>query len=235
MTVDAGASRLGVGIVGSGRVGPVLGRALAGAGHAIAGITAVSEESRERVEAMLPGVPILETREVVRRSELVLFAIPGEQLPDLVSGLAATGSWQPGQLAVHTSPEHGYGVFQPALAAGVIPLALHPAIRFTGTSLDLGRLAGATIAVTAPAPVLPIGQALAVEMGGEPVIVGEQDRPAYAEAVSAAAELSMAAVRGAVGALNGIGLERADRIVGGVVRAAIDDALGSLDADSGLA
>lgn len=223
------ASRLGVGIVGAGRVGPVLGRALAGAGHALLGITAVSDESRERAEAMLPGVPVLDTSEVVRRSELVLFAIPGDELPGLVRGLAETGAWQSGQLAIHTSPQHGYGVFAPALAAGAIPLALHPAIQFTGTSLDLARLSGATIAVTAPAPVLPIGQALAVEMGGEPVIVREEDRPAYAEAVEAASELSAAVVRNAVGALDALGVERPSALIGGIARASIDDALRSLD------
>lgn len=223
MTERAG--RLGVGIVGAGRVGTVLGRALAGAGHAITGISAVSTESRERAEAMLPGVPILDVPEVVRRSELVLFAIPGDELPGLVHGLTETQAWQPGQIAIHTAPEHGYGVFAPALATGVIPLALHPAVVFTGTSLDLARLAEATVAVTAPAPVLPIGQALAVEMGAEPVVVDERDRPAYAEAVVAAEEFSRAVVRQAADALREIGIDRPDRVVGGLVRAAIDEEL----------
>ena len=40
--------RLGIGIIGAGRVGPVLGAALAGAGHAVVGISAVSEASRDR-------------------------------------------------------------------------------------------------------------------------------------------------------------------------------------------
>ncbi|QIM19156.1 DUF2520 domain-containing protein [Leucobacter coleopterorum] len=233
MNPDRQASRLGVGIVGAGRVGPVLARALAGAGHAITGISAISEASRERAESMLPGVPILEVAEVVRRSELVLIAIPGSELPGLVAGLAATGAWQPGQLAIHTAPEHGIGVFAPALAAGVIPLALHPAIVFTGTSLDLTRLSEATVAVTAPAPVLPIGQALAVDMGAEPVIVSEQDRPAYADAMLAAAELSQAVVRQTTDALRSIGVDRPDRAVGGVIRAAMEEELLRAAADLG--
>ncbi|WP_053351819.1 Rossmann-like and DUF2520 domain-containing protein [Leucobacter musarum] len=225
MNAGAQASRLGIGIVGAGRVGPVLARALAGAGHAIVAIHASGEDGRERAESMLPGVPQLEVAEVVRRSELVLFAVPGSELPDLIAGLAATGAWQPGQLAIHTAPEHGIGVFAPALAAGVIPLALHPAMVFTGTSLDLTRLAEATVAVTAPAPVLPIGQALAVEMGAEPVIVAEQDRAAYAESVGAASEFSRAIVRNALDALRGLGIEHPERVVGGIVRAAIEEEL----------
>ncbi|WP_336660939.1 DUF2520 domain-containing protein [Leucobacter sp. USHLN153] len=234
MSVGAAASRLGIGVVGAGRVGPVLARALAGAGHAIIGIHASGDEGRERAEAMLPGVPVLEVAEVVRRSELVLFAIPGAELPALVQGLTATGAWQPGQLVIHTAPEHGSQVFAPALAAGVIPLALHPAMVFTGTSLDLTRLAEATVAVTAPAPVLPIGQALAVEMGAEPVIVAEQDRAAYAEAVGAAGDFARAVVRQALSALSELGLEVPDRIVGGIVRAAVEEELIAGGADPEL-
>jgi predicted short-subunit dehydrogenase-like oxidoreductase (DUF2520 family) len=217
--------RLGIGVIGAGRVGPVLALALAGAGHAITGISAISEESRERAEALLPGVPVLDVPEIVRRSELVIFAIPGGDLPQLVRGLSETGAWQPGQIVLHTAPEHGYGVFTPALAAGVIPIALHPALIFTGTSLDLGRLAGATVAVTAPTPVLPIGQALAVEMGAEPIVIAETDREAYAEAVAAAQEFSRAVVRQGADALREIGVDRPDRVLGGLVRSALEEEL----------
>ena len=79
--------RLGVGIIGAGRVGPVVGAALAGAGHALTGITSGSDD--DRVEAILPGLPQLTADEVVRRSELVVIAVPHDQLPGLVAGLAA--------------------------------------------------------------------------------------------------------------------------------------------------
>ena len=172
-------------------------------------------------------MPVLEVPEVVRRSELVLFAIPGSELPQLVQGLTETGAWQPGQIALHTAPEHGYGVFTPALASGVIPIALHPALIFTGTSLDLSRIAGSSMAVTAPTPVLPIGQALAVEMGAEPVVVDESERAAYAEAISAAQEFSRAVVRQGAEALREIGIDRPDRVLGGLVRAALEEELRS--------
>ena len=148
--------RLGVGIIGAGRVGPVLGAALAGAGHALVGIATVSERNRERVGAMLPGVPILEIPVLVERSELVILAVPEGELESLVAGLAAAGVWQPGQLVLHTAPGLGCSVLAPALAAGAIPLAVHPAMVFTGTTLDLVRLRESYCAVTAPTPVLPI-------------------------------------------------------------------------------
>jgi predicted short-subunit dehydrogenase-like oxidoreductase (DUF2520 family) len=217
--------RLGVGIVGAGRVGPVLGAALAGAGHQLTGINAVGEDARERVDAMLPNLPIRDIDEIVRTSELVLFAIPGAELKQLVQGLSDSDAWQPGQIVIHTAPEHGHSVFAPALAAGVIPLAIHPALTFTGTSVDLERLAGITMAVTAPAPVLPIGQALTVEMGAEPVIVDDADRSAYAEALDAAQQFSKAVVTQATDALSDIGVDQPHHVIGGLVRAAVEEAL----------
>lgn len=221
------AGRLGVGIIGAGRVGPVLGAALAGTGHALVGVATVSDEGRERAEALLPGVPLLDVRTVVERSELVLLAVPDAELPALVAGLAEVGAWMPGQLVVHASPGEGIGVLAPAAAAGAIPVALSPAMAFTGTSIDLSRLRSAWCAVTAAGPVLPIGLALAVEMGCEPVVLAEEDRPAWAAALSAVVEPLDSVVRSAAARLRGLGVEAPERVLGPVARTALERALGA--------
>ena len=217
--------RLGVGIVGAGNVGPVLAAALAGAGHAIVGIATVSLRNRDRALAMLPDVPILEIPDLIERSELVILAIPEAEIEALVAGLAATNTWQPGQLVLHTAPGLGYSVLAPAVAAGAIPLAVHPAMVFTGTSLDLVRLRESYCAVTAPTPVLPIGQALVVEMGGEPVIVAEEDRAAYAEAIATATSFSAEIVRQSTALLAGLGIESPAGVLGPLLRSSVETAL----------
>ena len=92
--------RLGVGVVGAGRVGAVIGSALRAAGHPVVAVSAVSEESRARAETMLPGVPILEITEVVRRSELVLLAVPHVYFAVVPGRMVASG------LDVETVLEH---------------------------------------------------------------------------------------------------------------------------------
>lgn len=218
--------RLGVGVVGAGRVGPVLGSALAGAGHAITGVSAVSAASIDRAGALLPGAPVLSVPELVERSELVLLAVPDDELPGLVRGLAEARVWVGGQLVVHTAPGLGTAVLEPARRAGAIPVALAPAMAFTGTSIDLVRLRESRCAVTAPAPVLPIGQALAVEMGCEPVVIAEEDRAAWAAALQEVAAPLDAAVRSAAARLIALGVDEPDHVLGPVARSALERALG---------
>jgi len=222
--------RLGVGVVGAGRVGAVLGSALRGAGHPVVGVSAVSAESRERASTLLPGVPVLEVPEVVRRAELVLLAVPDDALAPLVQGLADTGAWQAGQIVAHTSGRFGTVVLDPARAAGVIPLALHPAMTFTGTSLDLSRLVGCAFAVTAPGPVLPIGQALVVEIGGEPVVVAEDQRRLYHAALAHGANHLVVLVAQAAQALRAAGVEEPGRVLRPLLEATLDGALRAEDA-----
>jgi predicted short-subunit dehydrogenase-like oxidoreductase (DUF2520 family) len=215
--------RLGIGVIGAGRVGPVLAAALGGAGHAVVAVTAASDQ--DRVEALLPGVPVLDATEVARRSELVIVAVPHDQLEGLVAGLAEVGAWQPGQLVLHTDPAWGTGILSPAVAKGAIPLAVHPAIEFSGTSMDLRALAGAYAAVTAPGPVLPIAQALAVELGCEPIVVDEQARPAYAEAIATARDFSRSIVRQAAALLVEAGVPHPGSFLRALAHTTIDHAL----------
>ncbi|WP_067197043.1 DUF2520 domain-containing protein [Microbacterium sp. XT11] len=215
--------RLGVGIIGAGRVGPVIGAALAGAGHAITGITSGSDD--DRASAVLPDVPVLEPLDVVRRSELVVLAVPHDQLPDLVAGIAELGGWQLGQLVLHTDPAYGVEVLRPAAERGAIPLAVHPAIAFTGTSIDLRQLQAGYAAVTAPPAVLPIAQAIAVEIGCEPVVIAEDDRTAYADAIETVTEFSRSLIAQSTGRLRGIGVENPGGYLSALVQSTVERAL----------
>ena len=82
-----------------------------------------------------------------------------------------------GQLVAHACGRHGLGVLEPAARLGALPLALHPALTFSGSDVDLARLSGASFGVTAPDGLRPVGEALVYEMGGEPVWVAEELRP----------------------------------------------------------
>lgn len=217
--------RLGVGIVGSAPVGAVLARGLAGAGHALIGFAIDDAAERERVAAMFPGVPLLAAEQVVERSELVVLAEQPDALLTRIAELTQARAWVAGQLVLHTCAEYGTAPLGQALDQGVIPLAVHPAIEITGTSVDLARLQEAWCAVTAPTPVLPIAQALVVELGAEPVVIREADRATYAEAITTATSFTRSIVKQATELLAGIGVEQPGFVLSSLVRSAADNAL----------
>jgi predicted short-subunit dehydrogenase-like oxidoreductase (DUF2520 family) len=228
-SVGSRPGRLGVGVVGAGRVGAVLGSALRAAGHAVVAVSAVSAASRDRAELLLPGVPVLPVPEVLERAELVLLTVPDDVLGELTAGLATIGAWQPGQLVVHTCGRYGWRVLGPAVQHGAIPLALHPAMTFSGTSMDLSRLADCCFGVTAPAPVLPIGQALVVEMGAEPVVVEEELRPLYHAALAHGSNHLVTLVAQSLELLRAAGVESPGRMLAPLLSASLDNALRRAD------
>ncbi|MEW2493011.1 DUF2520 domain-containing protein [Streptomyces nodosus] len=223
-------ARLTVGVVGAGRVGPALAASLQLAGHRPVAVSGVSDASRRRAAAMLPDVPLLPPAEVLRCAELVLLTVPDDTLPGLVEGLAETGSVRPGQLLVHTSGRYGVKVMEPALRAGALPLALHPAMTFTGTPVDVQRLAGCSFGVTAPEELRLAAEALVIEMGGEPEWIAEDMRPLYHAALALGSNHLITLVAQSMELLRAAGVEAPDRMLGPLLGAALDNALRSGDA-----
>ncbi len=217
--------RLRVGIVGAGRVGAVLGAALARAGHQVVAASAVSSASRRRAERLLPQVPIAAPDEVVAAADFALLAVPDDALRPLVAGLAATGAWRAGQIAAHTSGAHGIGVLDPAAARGVLPLALHPVMTFAGRPEDLDRLAGATFGITAPDELRAVAETIVVEVGGDPVWVPELARPLYHAALTIGANHLVTLVNDSLDLLASAGVEHPGRLLSPLLSAALDNAL----------
>ncbi|MHB8451047.1 MAG: Rossmann-like and DUF2520 domain-containing protein [Mycobacteriales bacterium] len=212
--------RLVVGVVGSGRVGGALGRALDRAGHQL-----VASTPSSRADALLPGVPRLPADEVAARASLLLLTVPDDTLTDLVAGLAATGALRPGQLVVHTSGRYGLAPLEPAARAGALPLALHPAMTFTGGAADLPRLSGASFGVTSPPELRAAGETLALEMGGEPVWVPDAARPLYHAALAHGSNHLVTLVAQAMDLLRDAGVEEPARVLGPLLGAALDNVL----------
>ena len=218
-------TRLGVGVIGAGRVGPLIAAALARAGHSLVGITAPSEGGKDRVEAILPGIVYADPLEIVERSELVVLALPDQELPGFIEGISLQNSWTTGQLVFHTSITHGLGVLDSARAQGAIPLALHPLMEFTGTSIDLTRMSGAWCVISAPAVAEPIASALAVEMGMEPLVVAEDKRPQVASAIALATSFSHTTIHEAASRLTAAGIDNPGVVMQPLVTSSIENAL----------
>jgi predicted short-subunit dehydrogenase-like oxidoreductase (DUF2520 family) len=150
----------------------------------------------------------------------------------VVSGLAATQAVRPKTIVVHTSGANGIGVLAPLTEQGCLPLAIHPAMTFTGADEDIERLPDSCFGITAADGVgYAIGQSLVLEIGGEPFRVREDARTLYHAALAHAGNHIVTVVADAVealrAALKGLGVPPAS---GGELlgQALVDDAPGGI-------
>lgn len=234
-------ARLKVGIVSAGRVGTALGVALERADHVVVACSAVSASSRRLAQQRLPDTPIMSVPAVVESAELLLLAVPDTELPGLVGGLAATGAVRRGTIIVHTSGANGVGVLTPLAKQGCVPLAVHPAMTFTGSTEDIDRLPESCFGVTAANEVgYAIAQSLVLEIGGEPFRVREDARTLYHAALAHGSNHIVTVVADAVAGLRAalrgqelLGQQTvsddpaglAERIIGPLARAALENTL----------
>lgn len=215
--------RLNIGVVGTDIAGIAMAQALSFAGHQVVAISSSAFDTAERIEIVLPLAKKLPDEEILAVADLVLLAVS----PDAVEKTVATlsDSWRAGQLVVHLAAEFDHEILRPAVAKGAIPLAIHPAMRFTGTSLDINRMKESFFAVSAPAVALPIAQALVIEMGAEPIVIESSARTSYAEAIAVASNFSAMIVNQAVGLLEQAGVANPSLVIAPVIESAVDQAL----------
>ncbi|HET9898511.1 MAG TPA: DUF2520 domain-containing protein [Streptosporangiaceae bacterium] len=218
-------AQLAVGVVGAGRAGTAMAAALANAGHRIVAASAVSAQSLRRIAARLPGVPVVQPGQVIERADLVLLTVPDDVLPGLVTGLAATEVPLAGRLIAHASGRHGLGVLDPLVAKGALPLALHPAMTFTGRPEDLAKMEGISFGVTAPDALRAAAEVLVMEMGGNPVFIADDKRGLYHAALASSANHLVTLVTAAADMLADAGVADPAVVLSPLLYAALENAL----------
>ena len=219
-----------IGVVGAGRVGAVLAASLRAAGHEVVAAAGESDASRSRIETLLPGVPAAKPSAVARACDLLLLTVPDDMLPNVVAMLSASGAIHQGQVVVHTSGRHGLAVLDDAAAVGARPVALHPAMTFTGTAVDLPRLGGCVFGVTAGEGERALTEALVGDLGGRPMWVPEELRTLYHAGLAHGANHLVTLVTQAMEILAAAGADDPAGTLRPLLTAALDNALDHGDA-----
>ena len=214
-----------IGVVGAGRVGAVLAAALREAGHEIAAVAGESHASRTRIDTLLPGVRVDKPTAVSRACDLLLLTVPDDMLSNVVTMLAASGAIREGQYVVHTSGKHGLAVLQPAADAGAHVLAMHPAMTFTGTDVDLARLAGCVYGVTANPDTEDLAAKLVADLRGRLLRVAEDRRALYHAGLAHGANHLVTLVSQAMDLLRDSGADDPAATLRPLLTAALDNAL----------
>jgi predicted short-subunit dehydrogenase-like oxidoreductase (DUF2520 family) len=219
-----------IGVVGAGRVGAVLSAALRAAGHDVVAAAGESAASVARIDTLLPGVRRAKPTDVARSCDLLLLTVPDDMLENVVTTMADAGAIRAGQVVCHTSGRHGLAVLAAATRIGARPLALHPAMTFTGTAVDLERLPGCVFGVTAGPDERALAESIVADMRGVPMWVSEDKRTLYHAGLAHGANHLVTLVTQAMELLAASGAEDPAATLRPLLSAALGNALVSGDA-----
>lgn len=165
-----------IAVIGLGRVGTVLSRALHAAGYPIVAVASRDPAKAAAAAYSLNALPATPA-EAVQRADLVLLTVPDDVLPELAHQLAELHAWRRGQFVVHASGASPASVLQPAAAYGAITGSFHPVAAFA--SHDSILPPGITFGIEAPQPLQDVLVQMAHALGGYPLPLADTDKTVY--------------------------------------------------------
>lgn len=221
--------QLRVGLIGAGRAGTVIARALERVGHACVAVDAISDAARARAALLVPSAEVVDSVGVCDKADLILIAVPDSAIESVVRGLTSAGAIRAHHIVMHLSGAHGLHVLQPAADVGALTMAVHPAMTLHGRSEDVQRLEHCPFAVTARGDALAIAQALVIELGGDPVVIDESDRMLYHAALAHASNHAVTLISQSMELLEDVGVERPGEYLRQLVSVSVENALRSGD------
>ena len=177
-------SPLDVAIVGAGRVGCSIGRALLARDHRVVAVSVANQDSAKRVLDALGHVPIVEPEDAPLAANVVVIAVPDDVVAETATRVAR-GLCE-GAVVLHTSGIHGTDVLAPC---GANIAAIHPAQTIPESTTDLN---GVYFGVTSPEHLSEWAAWFVGELGGIAVPVPEEQRALYHAALSMASNFTVA-------------------------------------------
>ncbi len=197
-----------ISIVGAGRVGQTLARRLRQLGWRIGAVVTQSKRSSQAaVRAIGGGTPHARLTPQALAADVLLVTTPDGALEDVAKALANfSGENYRGKIALHTSGALDRRVLAPLARRGMSTGSLHPMQTFSGRGTP--QLKGVIFAVEGDRAARRAAQQIARALGGIPVAIRGNLKPAYHAAGALVAGHGLALVEAATQTLTGLGFSR---------------------------
>jgi predicted short-subunit dehydrogenase-like oxidoreductase (DUF2520 family) len=200
-----------IGVLGLGRLGTLLARALFQAGQEV---VVVWSRDSDRAEAVARSMPRCRSRAIVQSAvdsaDLLFITTPDE----VVEPFAASIEWWRGQSVVHCSGALDRSVLSSATELGAATGTFHPLQSITSAS-DPAVLHGASVAIEAIGLMRERLADIALSLGGKPLFLSQDGKARYHAGATMASNYVVTLASCAVELLESAGLPR-------------DEALGAL-------
>ncbi|MDQ6711157.1 MAG: F420-dependent NADP oxidoreductase [Candidatus Dormibacteraeota bacterium] len=197
-----------IAIIGPGRAGSALGRALHAAGYSVAAIGGRNPESIGSLAQELGARACPTPAAALELADLTLLAVPDDVIGEVAAAMAANLAPDGGKAAVHLSGAQGRDPLQPLAKAGVRIGVFHPLQTFRRGLRAARNVPGSYIGVDADPPLRVQLTAMAGEIGGHAFDLAGIDRALYHAAAVFAANYPVMLVAEAAALARAAGLDK---------------------------
>ena len=196
-------------IVGAGRLGSALGRALARHALRPGGISCRTLPSARRAVRFIGGGQATASNpRAVRGCGLVLICTPDRVIPDVARELAASGERLNGVVVAHTSGALASTVLEPLRSRGARVASLHPLASIADPRAGLVLPRGTPFAVEGDAQAVRQMRSLVGTLGGTPVSIPREAKALYHLIACLLSNDLVALLEAGLAAASGLGLGR---------------------------
>ena len=165
-------------VIGAGRVGLALGRALRRSGHHLTGIVARRPAAARRVSRWAGrGVGTTDTARAIRTARAVLICVPDREIDTVTSGLAVLSLEH--KVVLHTSGAIDSSPLAALRNRGATVGCLHPLTSFGPTCRLVPSFDGIAFALDGDDAALREARSMVRALRGEPLRVPASERAAY--------------------------------------------------------
>jgi len=197
-----------VSIIGAGVVGTAVGHILKTKGY---NITAIASRTRASLDRAFPYTGGLTTTDVVEAAslgDLVFITTQDDQIEKVCAKIARGNGFKVGNVILHMSGALSTKVLKSAEKVGALTASIHPMQSFVDIDLAIKQLPGAYFGVTAEEKIQPLVFELVKDLGGEPVVIKDEDKPLYHAAACVTSNYLTALLRFAQEIYSSIGISQ---------------------------
>lgn len=201
-----------ISIIGGGRVGQTIAKRLRKLGWRIGAVVSRSRRTAcAAIRAIGGGTPHAALTPEALDADVILLSVPDDVLENVARRLAKIGSAaltkkSRAKIVLHTSGALDHRVLAPLAHRGASTGSMHPMQTFSGRNAP--RLEGVIFSIEGAPAARAAAQKIARSLGGTPVIIDANDKPAYHASGTIVAGHALSLIESATQTLMQIGFTR---------------------------
>lgn len=179
-----------IALVGLGKLGTSLGKALSEAGYEIVALADSDIRAARRARRTIGrGRTTNDAAAAARDADLIIIAVPDGVIVEVVHTLLAGGTTWRGKTVFHTSGAETSERLAPLAAAGARVASFHPAQSFPKPTMPPAHFRGVTFSLEGDPAALKTARAVVRDLGGRPIRLSPGNKTLYHAACVLASNL----------------------------------------------